>query len=420
VYQSEISSDLRRRALDPQNRGGGVRGVHRNVWFLGLTSLLTDLSSEMVTAVLPIYALYFLRLSPAAFGIVDGLQQGGASLVKLAAGVLTDRTRRYKTVAASGYGASALSRLGLIAAGASAGWLTPLVALDRIGKGIRTAPRDAIISLSVSRGSLAAAFGVHRTLDTIGAVLGPLLGFVVLRQIRNGYDVVFVISLALAAVGLAVLITFVRSPAGAASDAARSPLSSIWTPSFARVAASAAILGAATVSDSFIYLTLQRTLGFDAELLPLLYMATPTIYLTFAVPFGRIADRVGSARVIAVGYAAMLLLYVTLSSSWPATVVGVAAVLLLGMFYAATDGVFAALASAELSADTRATGLATVSTLNDAGKMIASFAFGWLWSTGQPAGAVVEKFQIVLLAALAIVAVLLWPLLKRRPSHDDA
>src|SRR4029453_12420208 len=96
-------------------------------------------------------------------------------------------TGRYKTVAGSGYGASALSRLGLLAAGATAGWLTPLCALDRIGKGIRTAPRDAITSLSVSRRSLAAAFGVHRTLDTLGAVLGPLLGFVILRQIRDGH-----------------------------------------------------------------------------------------------------------------------------------------------------------------------------------------------------------------------------------------
>jgi len=116
----------------------------------------------------------------------------------------------------------------------------------------------------------------------------------------------------------------------------------------------------------------------------------------------------------------MLMLYVTLSSSWPATVVGVATVALLGIFYAATDGVFAALASAELVEETRATGLATVSTLNDAGKMIASFAFGLLWSTGRPAAGVIQMFQIVLLVALAIVAVVLWPLLKTRPAHDHA
>jgi hypothetical protein len=319
-----------------------MRGVGRNVWFLGLTSLLTDLSSEMVTAVLPIYALYFLRMSPSAFGIVDGLQQGGASLVKLASGVLTDRTGRYKTVAGSGYGASALSRLGLLAAGPTAGWLTPLVALDRIrerhsysatrrdhlaqrqpqqpGRGVRRASHARYRR----RGTRAAAGVCHPPADP--------------RRLRRG-----VRDEPCSRGGrLAVLVTFVRTPTGVASDAARSSLSSIWTPSFARVAASAAILGAATVSDSFIYLSLQRTLGFDAEFLPLLYTATPAIYLTLATPFGRIADRVGSARVIAVGYTAMLLLYGTLSSSWPATVVGVATVVLLGMFYAATDGVFAA------------------------------------------------------------------------------
>lgn len=109
------------------------------------------MSSEMVAAVLPLYAIYFLHLSPLAFGVVDGLQQGGASLVKLAAGWFSDRSRWHKEVAASGYLASALSRLGLLLAGPSASLLAPLVALDRVGKGIRTAPRDAIISLSVNR-----------------------------------------------------------------------------------------------------------------------------------------------------------------------------------------------------------------------------------------------------------------------------
>ena len=193
MYQSGLSSDLRKHNADLTMRGR-IRAIHRNVWFLGITSLLTDMSSEMVVAVLPVYALYFLHVTPVTFGVIDGLQQGGASLVKLLSGFATDRTRRYKTIAASGYIASLLSRLGLLVAGPSATWLTPLVALDRIGKGIRTAPRDAIISLSVDRAAFGTAFGLHRTLDTIGALLGPLVGFAVLLQIRDGYDVVFVIS----------------------------------------------------------------------------------------------------------------------------------------------------------------------------------------------------------------------------------
>jgi MFS family permease len=408
VYQSGLPSALRH--SDPTHRR--LRGIHRNVWFLGITSLLTDMSSEMVVAVLPVYALYFLHVTPAAFGVIDGLQQGGASLVKLLSGFATDRTRRYKTIAASGYVASLLSRLGLLLAGPSATWLTPLVALDRIGKGIRTAPRDAIISLSVERAAFGTAFGVHRTLDTIGALLGPLLGFAILLWIRDGYDVVFVISVALAGIAVAVLVTFVRGPATVGLEP---PIEGHQIPRdarFTRVAASAAVLGLATVSDSFVYLSIQRLLGFPVEYLPLLYVATPGVYLSLATPAGRIADRFGSARVILAGYLAMLALYLTLGSSLPPMVVGVGAVVLLGVFYAATDGVFAALASAALPPERRAAGLAAVSTANDVGRMFASVLFGWLWSSGATADAL-RHFQIGLAVALCVVAVLLWPMLRR-------
>ena len=411
MYQSGLSSELRRHPADPK-AGGRLRGIHRNIWFLGLTSLLTDMSSEMVVAVLPVYALYFLHVTPATFGVIDGLQQGGASLVKLLSGFATDRTGRYKAIAAGGYTASLLSRLGLVMAGPAASWLTPLIALDRIGKGIRTAPRDALISLSVARTQLGAAFGVHRTLDTIGALLGPLLGFAILLQFRDGYDVVFVISVALAAIAVAVLVTFVRTPAHVTSEPSIERPSMPADARFTRVAASAAVLGLATVSDSFIYLSLQRVLGFPVEYLPLLYVATPGVYLSLATPAGRVADRFGATRVIIVGYLAMLVLYLTLGSSLPAIVVGVGAVVLLGIFYAATDGVFAALASATLPPERRAAGLAAVSTANDVGRMFASVLFGWLWSTGATTDAL-RYFQAGLIVALCVVAVLLWPLLRR-------
>lgn len=409
MYQSGLKSDLRRNHPEEQSRGR-IRNIHRNVWFLGITSLLTDMSSEMVVAVLPVYALYFLHVTPATFGVIDGLQQGGASLVKLLSGIATDRTGRYKAIAASGYAASMLSRVGLLVGGPSAAWLTPLVALDRIGKGIRTAPRDAIISLSVARASLGTAFGVHRTLDTIGALLGPLMGFAILLQIRDGYDVVFVVSAALAAIAVAVLITFVRAPGEVAAER---PVETFEIPRdrrFSRVAASAAVLGLATVSDSFVYLSIQRLLQFPVEYLPLLYVATPAVYLTLATPVGRIADRIGSARVVTAGYASLLLVYLALGSGLPAMAVGISAVILLGVFYAATDGVFAALASAALPVERRAAGLAAVSTANDVGRMMASVLFGLMWSAG--ADEAFQYFQIGLVVALLVSAVLLWPMLR--------
>ncbi len=410
MYPSGLNSDLRAHNADPRARGR-LRHIHPNVWFLGLTSLLTDMSSEMVVAVLPVYALYFLHVTPAAFGVIDGIQQGGASLVKLLAGLATDRTGRYKTIAATGYGASMLSRVGLVLGGPTATWLAPLVALDRIGKGIRTAPRDAIISLSVERSSLGTAFGVHRTLDTIGALLGPLLGFAILLQIRDGYDVVFVISAALAAIAVAVLITFVRSPTDLKADGHVDHGGLTTDGRFSRIAICAAVLGLATVSDSFVYLSIQRLLQFPVEYLPLLYVATPGVYLTLATPLGRMADRFGSARVVTAGYAAMLLLYLVLGSNLPSLAIGITAVVLLGVFYAATDGVFAALASAALPVERRASGLAAVSTANDVGRMIASVVFGLLWSSGAPGA--FRYFQIGLVVALCVSAMLLWPLLRK-------
>jgi MFS family permease len=134
-----------------------------------------------------------------------------------------------------------------------------------------------------------------------------------------------------------------------------------------------------------------------------------------ATPVGRIADRFGSARVIVAGYSAMFVLYLTLASRLPPVAVGIAAVVLLGLFYAATDGVFAALASAEVPAERRAAGLAAVSTANDVGRMFASVLFGLLWSSGATVGAL-RYFQIGLVVALLVVAVLLWPMLRKKPA----
>lgn len=412
MYQTRVPDDLPKSAAP--ERGLLRRGLSRNVWMLGVTSLLTDASSEMVSAVLPVYALYFLHLSPLSYGVIDGLQQGGASLVKLVSGWMTDRSGRHKAIAASGYVASTVSRLGLLFASANAFLLTPIIALDRIGKGIRTAPRDAIISLSVRRDTLASAFGVHRALDTCGALIGPILGFAILRWIRDGYDVVFVVSLALAAIAVAAIVTFVESPAAdTGAQASNSTLDATQqqlSPRFIRIAVSATLLGAASVSDSFIYLSLQRKLGFDATLIPLLFILTPAVYLTLAAPAGRLADRIGRAWVIVCGYAMLLGVYVTLSSSVTGMLAGAIVVALLGTFYAATDGVFAAFASGELPVARRATGLAMVSAGNDAGRMAASLAFGWFWTRGAPSTAVAQ-FQILLPVAMAISVALLWPLL---------
>lgn len=386
------------------------RAVGPNVVFLGLTSFFTDISSEMVTAVLPLYLTAYLRFTPLQFGVVEGLYQGTSALVRMAGGFLADRTRHYKGVALGGYVVSALCKAGLPLVGRAWTAFATLILADRIGKGMRTAPRDALIALSSPQTGLARAFGVHRALDTGGAVLGPVVAFGVLAVAPNRFDTVFTVSASAALIGVAVLACFVRNhepltvhpplrPAGAMLSLAR------HRP-FRRLVVAGVALAAVTVSDAFVYLVLQRRLALSVGFFPLLFVGSSAVYLLLAVPAGRLADRVGRARVFLTGHGLLIVLYLAIlvPASGPSLVV--AAMVALGAFYAATDGVLAALASATLPAEVRATGLSTLSTATALARLAAAVAFGagWTWFGDLVA---VSLFGSGLIAALIVAAFLL-------------
>src|SRR5688500_2966144 len=226
MYPIENSGDLiknKRRQLFSREMWSSVGS---NVFFLGLTSLLTDISSEMVTATLPLYLLFTLRLAPMQFGLIDGLNQGASVLVRLASGLIADRWRRAKEVATAGYAFSAVCRIGMLLVGRNWLGISGVVLLDRIGKGIRTSPRDAMIAASVSSEKLGTAFGVHRAMDTAGAMLGPLLATALLVAAPGAYDAVFIVSFCFAIVGVAVIGLLVESPATGAPAADSPPVSS--------------------------------------------------------------------------------------------------------------------------------------------------------------------------------------------------
>ncbi|MEV5734453.1 MFS transporter [Streptomyces sp. NPDC052292] len=189
-------------------RSGPGRRVAPVVLVLGTVSLITDVSSEMVTAVLPLYLVSRLGFSPLGFGTLDGVYNGVSALVQLTGGHLADRVRNHKLMAGLGYGLSALCKPLLLLAG-SIGTLGTVLALERTGKGLRTAPRDAMISLSTPARDQGRAFGVHRAMDTTGAMLGPLAAFLILRAAADGYDAVFGVSACVAVLGVLVLVLFV-------------------------------------------------------------------------------------------------------------------------------------------------------------------------------------------------------------------
>jgi MFS family permease len=380
--------------------------VARNVLLLGLVSLFTDISSEIVTTILPLYLVYTLGFSPLQFGIVDGLQQGAAALVRVAGGFAADRTRRHKEVAIVGYGLSAFARLGLLATN-SLQALSAIVFLDRTGKGIRTAPRDALISLSSDRDALGTAFGVHRALDTAGAMIGPLLAFGLLWLNPGEFDPIFVASFCFGLIGLALLVLFVENRPVPVADAAhvslRAAFKLLGRPRFATLALVGGALAVFTISDGFLFLALQRHLDFQQRLLPILFVGTAGVFMVLAIPVGRLADRVGRGRVFVAGYVPLVAAYLLLLVPGFGSLEIALFLLLLGAYYAATDGVLMALASTTLPPALRGSGLALLVTATSLGRLLASIVFGTIW-TWQDVETAIAAFAIGLLVAMAVAA----------------
>src|SRR5215211_5574910 len=375
MYPIENSGDLiknKRKQLFSRNFWVAVG---TNVFFLGLTSLLTDISSEMVTATLPVYLLVTLRLAPLQFGLIDGINQGASVLVRIASGVIADRWRRAKEVATSGYAFSAICRIGLLLAGRSWLGISGVVLLDRIGKGIRTSPRDAMIAESVSSEKLATAFGVHRAMDTAGAMLGPLLAAGLLVLAPGAYDVVFIVSFCFAIVGVAVIGLLVEKPAAVAPAADSALVSSqivvqlLARPDFRALVLISTGLALTTLSDSYIFLA---------------------------------------------GYGLLAVLYGLMLIPGLPQAVSLGLLVLLGLYYAATDGVIAALASTILPEQWRTTGLAIMTTGTGLARLLASLGYGALWTYLGPNPALT-----IFLIGLSVTVLLAWVFLNRVERNVD-
>ncbi|WP_312182152.1 MFS transporter [Arthrobacter sp.] len=395
---------------------------------LGIVSLLTDVSSEAVAAVLPVYLTGALGLSILAYGFLDGLQQGISAVVRIAAGWTSDTVDRPKWVAAAGYGLSMAARAGLLIS-ASVGAVASVIALDRIGKGIRTAPRDALITTAAQPEHLARSFGVHRMLDTVGATIGPLLAFGVLLVLPGGYSTIFVFSLGAAVVGFAVMVLLVPNLRAARKEpapgpvpkprrSARSALRELSPAPVRRLLLAAGLLALVSVGDGFLYLLLLSGGGFNPVWFPLLFVGTNAAYLALAIPLGRAADRWGRHKVFLLGHLALLAAYACAGLGGLGSTL--ACLLALGTFYAATDGVLSAMMGALVPARLRATGIAAAQSVVALGRLAASSAFGVLWYTLGPETALWTA-AAALTVVLPAAAWLIRPMVAARtPGLDRA
>lgn len=369
--------------------------VSPTVIALGVVSMLTDISSESVAAILPLYITGALGLSMIAYGFFEGLHQSISAVVRIGAGYMADSRNHPKPIALTGYGLSMAARVGLLFATGFAG-IMAVVGLDRIGKGIRTAPRDAMIQQASQPEHLARSFGIHRLLDTIGATIGPLLAFAVLFVVPEGYRVVFVVSLAAAVLGFAVLALLVpnrrlhdptQNKAATSGLTTKAPeeiatprprLRELFRGPLGRVLVVAGVLGALTVGDGFIYLALMEHGQFDIKWFPLLFVGSNAVFLLLAVPMGKLADKTSRAVLFVMGHLGLAGAY--LSAAVGGSIVSVAlALVLLGAFYAATDGVLAALAGQLSPAGSTSTGIGTAQTVVAVARLVSATGFGILW-----------------------------------------
>ncbi|MFI1073662.1 MFS transporter [Streptomyces puniciscabiei] len=436
MYLTDRSAPVEAGTGRRRRRGPG-RKVAPVVLVLGTVSLITDVSSEMVTAVLPLYLVTTLGFSPLGFGTLDGVYNGVSALVQLTGGHLADRVRGHKLLAGLGYGLSALCKPLLLVAG-SLGTLGTVLALERTGKGLRTAPRDAMISLSTPAGNQGRAFGVHRAMDTTGAMLGPLAAFLILRAAADGYDAVFGVSACVAALGVVVLVLFVpgrphgpgRRRDGRTPDAERTydadvtdgadvrggkppvrvgeALALLRLPRLRALAGCAALLGLTTVSDAFVYLLLQRRAGVGEEWFTLLPLGTAVVFLLLAVPVGALADRAGRRTVFLAGHLGLLTAYALLLWAPDTPLLTPLVLALHGMFYAATDGVLPAALAGLVPERLRASGLAIVGTSQALARFCCSLAFGAAW-TAWGDGPALAGSAVGLLCCAAVAGMVLRP-----------
>ena len=296
-------------------------GITSTVLYLGITSFLTDVSTEAMLALLPAYLLMVLKIAPELVGVIEGIAESATAFLRLFSGALADIKGKRKLITTAGY---ALSNAVKPLMGLAYTWDSVLTirVLDRVGKGIRTPPRDSMIADASVEGKVGRAFGVHRTLDQLGAVIGPLVAFALLPFL--GYSGVF-FSIAIPG-GLAVLVIalFVKEPPMSAKlsrERLVKGFSKLFKGSFAYYMASVAAYSLASFSFIFVIYRASELAGLDPSTTVLLYALIQAFHVASGIPAGELFDRVGGVKAVAISYLTLTLCYLMLSLKLPALMV---------------------------------------------------------------------------------------------------
>ncbi|BDM23956.1 MFS transporter [Pseudomonas sp. LRP2-20] len=353
----------------------------RSVWALGFVSLFMDISSEMIHALLPLYMVTVLGTSVVAVGFIEGIAEATAAITKVFSGALSDRLGKRKLLTVVGYGLGALTKpVFPLASGLE--WLTAARFVDRIGKGIRGAPRDALVADVTPPELRGAAFGLRQALDTVGAFLGPLLAIVLMWLTASHFQTVFWVAVIPAFIAVYILVAFVREPE--VSPGARPLRSPLALHELARLGAAywrliglAMVFTLARFSEAFLLLRAQD-MGLAPLWAPAVLVLMALAYSLSAYPAGALSDRVGRRGVLMIGLGLLVAadLLLALLPGWAGLALGVAA---WGLHLGFTQGIFAALIADSAPANLRGTAFGLFNLLTGVALLVASVVAGLLW-----------------------------------------
>lgn len=354
--------------------------IPASIWILGFVSLLMDISSEMIHSLLPLFLVGTLGASALMVGLIEGLAESTALIVKVFSGALSDYLGRRKPLAVVGYALGALSKP-LFAIAPAAGVVLGARLIDRVGKGIRGAPRDALIADIAPAHQRGAAFGLRQSLDTVGAFLGPLLAVGLMLLWANDFRAVFWVAMVPGLLAVALLVFGVREPEHSGNGKRTNPirrenLRRLGSP-YWWVVGVGAIFTLARFSEAFLVLHAEQA-GIALALVPLVMVAMNLVYAASAYPFGKLSDRVSHRRLLAAGLIVLIAADIVLASSthWLAVLGGVA---LWGVHLGMTQGLLATMVADASPADLRGTAYGFFNLVSGIAMLVASVLAGFVW-----------------------------------------
>ena len=380
-------------------------GLSKNVFFTGLVSFFMDVSSEMIYPLLPLFLANMLGVNKSLIGLIEGIAEATASLLKVFSGWLSDRIGKRKSLMMAGYAISTLSRPVIALAGI---WQQVLASriIDRLGKGIRTAPRDAIIADSTEPSHLARSFSFHRSMDTMGAVVGPAIALIVLQLYNNNYQLVFWLSMIPGVIAVLIIAAFIKEKKRSSETSVARPRFTLkyldWKVKFFILITTIFALG--NSSDAFLILRAQQ-LGTRTAIIPGVYLMFNLIYSLSAIPAGIAADKYGKKRIILLGFILFSALYYGFAvANTPAAIWILFA--LYGLFMGLTEGIQKAFLSTLIPANFKATAFGFYATSIGLATLPASLIGGVLWDRISPAATFYFGASMAALATILFIVLI--------------